>query len=326
MPASGHGSRVPRPLAHPLCFPLEPTYSPRRVAEAIGVSESSLKRWADDGRLAVHRTVGGHRRIHRSEALRFVRSAGLRVERPHLLELALPSTQPRDSEEPTDSAQTLFQLLSKGNAHGVHAFLLDLYLAGTPIAEICDGPIRNAMSQIGELWHCERERGIVIEHSATSALLQGVASLRSVVTPDPRNDKSDKRRPLVLGGSPSGDPYLLPSTLTAWVLAEAGCTDLNLGPETPTEAFVAAIEDHSPMIAWVACSAPPARPSNEDLKQILRALQPHGGTLVIGGRGFVEFPPPPLPGLSFCRSMAEIRGFIEELMAASDDPPRPDPA
>ena len=37
--------------------------SPRELAEAVGVSESSLKRWADRGRVHVHRTEGGHRRI-----------------------------------------------------------------------------------------------------------------------------------------------------------------------------------------------------------------------------------------------------------------------
>ena len=45
--------------------------SPRQLAVAIGVSESSLKRWADDGRLAVERTAGGHRRIPLPEAVRW---------------------------------------------------------------------------------------------------------------------------------------------------------------------------------------------------------------------------------------------------------------
>ncbi|HEX9106572.1 MAG TPA: MerR family DNA-binding transcriptional regulator, partial [Longimicrobiales bacterium] len=47
--------------------------SPRELAEAVGVSESSLKRWADRGVLAVERTAGGHRRIPLGEAVRFIR-------------------------------------------------------------------------------------------------------------------------------------------------------------------------------------------------------------------------------------------------------------
>ena len=308
---------------------MEPTFSPKRVAEAVGVSESSLKRWADNGRLTVERTVGGHRRIHRSEVLRFVREAGLRVRRPDLLGLSSPAV-PTDGSgrvvDAPDPADTLFDQLSDGDAQGTHAFLLNLYLEGMPIAEICDGPVKEAMHRIGEVWHCERERGIVIEHRATAALLQAIASLRAVVTPAPApgggpgdagaSPGPREGKPVVLGGSPTGDPYLLPSILTAWVLADAGCDDVNLGPETPPEAFVHAVEDHKPLVAWIACACGGARPANEDLKRILRALQPHGGSLVIGGRGFVDAPPPPLPGMSFCRSMAEVRGFVDELLAA----------
>jgi MerR family transcriptional regulator, light-induced transcriptional regulator len=52
--------------------------SPKALAAAIGVSESSLKRWADEGRLAAERTAGGHRRIAVAEAVRFVRRRGSR--------------------------------------------------------------------------------------------------------------------------------------------------------------------------------------------------------------------------------------------------------
>ena len=96
----------------------------------------------------------------------------------------------------------------------------------------------------------------------------------------------------MLGGSPTGDPYLLPSLLTAWVLAEAGCRDVNLGPETPADAFVAAIEDHRPLLAWIACSSADARPTDDELRRVVRALAPHEGALVIGGRGFGGDPPP----------------------------------
>ena len=47
--------------------------SPKELAQAIGVSESSLKRWADEGLLRATRTAGGHRRIPLAEAIRFLR-------------------------------------------------------------------------------------------------------------------------------------------------------------------------------------------------------------------------------------------------------------
>ena len=61
--------------------------STRELAEAIGVSESSIKRWADDGVLHVARTAGGHRRIPLPEAIRFIRETGAVVVQPAILGL-----------------------------------------------------------------------------------------------------------------------------------------------------------------------------------------------------------------------------------------------
>jgi excisionase family DNA binding protein len=38
-----------------------------QVAEVLGVHPSTIRTWADQGRLPVHRTQGGHRRFRRSE-------------------------------------------------------------------------------------------------------------------------------------------------------------------------------------------------------------------------------------------------------------------
>jgi excisionase family DNA binding protein len=44
------------------------------AARLIGVSEPTLRKWTDDGRIAVFRTPGGHRRYLRSELDAFRRS------------------------------------------------------------------------------------------------------------------------------------------------------------------------------------------------------------------------------------------------------------
>ncbi len=44
------------------------------VAELVGVHPSTIRTWADQGRLPVHRTQGGHRRFRRSEVELCMRS------------------------------------------------------------------------------------------------------------------------------------------------------------------------------------------------------------------------------------------------------------
>ena len=54
-----------------------------RVAALLGVTASSVKRWADEGLLACERTAGGHRRFLASEVARF-RDSGIGTEQDAL--------------------------------------------------------------------------------------------------------------------------------------------------------------------------------------------------------------------------------------------------
>ncbi len=42
---------------------MKPLVTPKQVGRALDVSESSLKRWCDNGEIATQYTAGGHRRI-----------------------------------------------------------------------------------------------------------------------------------------------------------------------------------------------------------------------------------------------------------------------
>src|SRR3954453_15398204 len=82
--------------------------SPKTLAQAIGVSESSLKRWADEGLLDVVRTAGAHRRIDLREAIRYIRAAGHPILRPDLLGVpGLDGSAPASSEDPHDVDRAL---------------------------------------------------------------------------------------------------------------------------------------------------------------------------------------------------------------------------
>jgi excisionase family DNA binding protein len=74
--------KVPRDAAPPTAEPAPGTAAPRGAAstmalsdaaEALGVSASTLRRWADSGRLRVVRTAGGHRRFAADDVRRLSR-------------------------------------------------------------------------------------------------------------------------------------------------------------------------------------------------------------------------------------------------------------
>jgi excisionase family DNA binding protein len=57
----------------------------REVAEVLAVSESSVKRWCDSGRLRTAQTPGSHRRIPVEAVLELARRGGPSVQHPALL-------------------------------------------------------------------------------------------------------------------------------------------------------------------------------------------------------------------------------------------------
>ena len=67
--------------------------SPKQLARAIQVSESSIKRWCDQGVISTVRTAGGHRRIDMPDVMRFLRDNRYDLVRPEVL--GLPATTGR---------------------------------------------------------------------------------------------------------------------------------------------------------------------------------------------------------------------------------------
>lgn len=251
--------------------------SPRELAEAIGVSESSLKRWADDGKIYVSRTAGGHRRITIAEAIRFIREARTPVVQPAALGLDYASPLNADVLTEPDDAERLLTYLRNGRDREARGLIMSLYLAGRSVAEICDGPIHHAMAQLGTLWQ-NQDDGIFIEHRASDICMQALQELRLTFASEIDNAA------VAVGGAPSNDAHSLPTLAVATVLASEGFRAVNLGADTPASALLAAVAEYDPRLVWLSASMGNEKLAlNQYVRNIAEQLAPRNARLVVGG-------------------------------------------
>ncbi|MGB0715189.1 MAG: helix-turn-helix domain-containing protein [Phycisphaerae bacterium] len=280
--------------------------SPKQLADALGTSESSVRRWCDSGKLAIAKTAGGHRRISRAEALRFVRISKLKVVRPELLAIG---TERYDVQ----SAQDLLRdSLKTGNEQVLTSALTNLFTEGVSIAAICDGPLRDAMSDLGRMWaEGDKEHAILKEHRATTLCVRALAHLRQHI------DAPSTNAPVAIGGSPSEDPYLLPSWMVATVLADLGFRDVNLGASMPVELLATAAEETNAELLWLSVSV--SNLSNKFLKEIkglILDVNAQGRHLMIGGRATDDYPWPDSPYLHVFTNLREMSVFAKGYLAS----------
>ena len=222
------------------------TVSPRDMATAIGMSESSLKRWADNGLLSFTRTGGGHRRIRIHEAIRFIRERSIPIQSPSAIGLPLDfSTTALDS----DHDHSLLEMFRRGATEEAESFLMSRYLGGASIAEIGDDDIRPMLEDLGHVPH--NSEAILREHCATQVCLQAVERMRVLArVAEPRFH--------ALGGAIGGDVYILPTLLVSGVIEELGGRAVNLGANTPMDSIRWDLSnrtaDTRPDLVWVSAS------------------------------------------------------------------------
>jgi hypothetical protein len=293
--------------------------SPKDLALVIGVSESSLKRWVDEGRLLASRTAGGHRRIALHEAIRFIRDTHQTLSRPELLGLSDLTSAPLTAVNAGAGEASLHKALENGQAEVARGLILAQYLSARSFASVCDAGIAHAMHRIGELWR-HSENGIMVEHRATEIVIDAVHQVRATLPPVADD------APVAVGGAAPGDPYTVPSLMAATTLLECGFRDVNLGANLPFESLLAAVRQYRPRLVWLSATHVEDRDGFLDgLIRVAQAVHMSGVTLALGGRAMYSMPLPELPGTHLVASMSELAALARSVKLQPAAPPPPPP-
>ena len=276
----------------------------RQVADALGVSVSSIKRWVDSGALVASRTMGKHRLVPLSGALQFARRERLPVD--GLLALTDRTDSSRIDERLCDR---LLEALKSGDERGVTGLITGAYQSSSSAVELADRLIQPTMERIGQGWFLG-QWDIYEEHQATSLMisaLAGINSARIQGSPDPQ--------PIALGASPAGDPYVLPRLLAEITVREAGWDVRNLGGDLPLRSLATATRKYRPRLIFLSASRIVDRVEFlNDYAYFYEAASQVNAAVILGGRALDPELRSRLVYASFGDRMAHLSEFARQML------------
>lgn len=324
-------------------------FSPKEVAQRLGVSESSVKRWLDQGVVPVLRTAGGHRRVSQESLEELLQRLKTTTGYPRLSSqvvesdlgdgrrLTDPSSGAISVREVSDSrtqrfaadslrdwdfaaqpagppvlkelAEAFADALMQGRDDDCVRMVDRLIASGFPMATAIDLLATPAMHCLGKRWETG-ELAIYQERRACGIVKDLIRRLKERLTV-PQNG------PVAIGGTPSGDLYELPTALVELALCERGWQALSLGCNLPVSEFLAAVAEYRPRVLWFSLSYVRDEESLvADFNQLAAAI-PKQTAILIGGRAATDALRPRLRYTSHCDSLRNLAGLADTLMATA---------
>ena len=208
----------------------------------------------------------------------------------------------------TRAREHLLRALTAGDEAACRRLVVELFLAGHGMAEICDELLTFAMKRVGELWECG-DVEVYQERLGCEICSRVLDDCRDCV-PDPDSDAL-----LAIGATPSGDPYTLATRMAELVLKEAGWRSLSLGIDLPFETLAVAVADKRPRVVWLSVS------SVADLDEFLsgyrkfqECLDP-GVALIVGGRGLNQSVRRHMRFFAYCENFGQLAEIARTLRA-----------
>lgn len=245
----------------------------KAVAKLLRVSEATVKRWADSGRLQPDKTVGGHRRFSLNAVAHLRRDLGIGPAADNQKaqkkgRVVLPA--------PDQFAHTLLRADEKEAG----ALLVQAYLSGARLTTLFDEIITTAMHHVGELWF-KGSITVADEHLATDVVFSALQTLSDVLMPA----QPTGRRAICCGIE--GDLHELPVRLARIVLESEGWEVHSLGPNTPLFSLSDMIARQRPQLVCLSArSIADLDRATAEYSQLRKITGKLGTSVVIGGEGF----------------------------------------
>ncbi len=295
---------------------MEDSFSPKQVAIALRVSESSVKRWCDRGAIGTVKTHGGHRRISFEALMEFLSLTNRQISDPSAIGLGgsqASSFEDSSTIDRTTNDQLLRQYfedaLIRGDEKECRKILIQWYGVEQSFAQVADELIAPTFRRIGQLWH-ESAIEIFQERRACEICNRLTNEFRRlIIEPLPT-------APRCIGCTSTGDHYCVPGQLIEVVLREAGWRATNIGSNVPLRSLAAAVHQEHPKLVWLSVSY------IENVDTFIRELHdfcdsiPQEVSLVVGGRALTDDLRPRLRYTAQCDTMLQLSTLAKSIRSS----------
>jgi methanogenic corrinoid protein MtbC1 len=251
------------------------------IARLFNVTETTVKRWSDDGTLKCQKTPGGHRKFDIKQLVEFANAIGLDPTGTLSLDQDqfAPAIQVAVLERNLDTLSTIFvEKALSADRHDLHDFLSYLYQHRFQLWEICDFIIQRGFADIGSRWK-KSEINIYHEHRASHETLDALARLQMEIIIKPTVDRQ------AVCACFEDEMHDIGLRCAANIIESEGWTVHFLGNRTPYRALVECIHDlHPDLVCLSTTYTEMTAGMVARLKDVRRLIHRSGGKLVLGGQ------------------------------------------
>jgi MerR family transcriptional regulator, light-induced transcriptional regulator len=256
------------------------------VARLFEVTETTVKRWADEGVLRCQKTPGGHRRFAIRSVIEF-------AEKNNLEPIGALDLSDHDGlalRIQTAVLERDFAVLTRAYVEkalspdrcDLFQYLSYLYEHRIQVWEIFDEIISPGMREIGNRWQ-RGEIGINHEHRASYETLDALAKLQAQIMVKPQNGKA------ALLACVGEEPHEIGLRCISYLLESEGWVTHYLGGRMPVSAIVSAAQDLRPSLICLSVTQVHDQWGwVDELRQLTREICARDCHIILGGRASGE--------------------------------------
>ncbi|HTY57265.1 MAG TPA: cobalamin-dependent protein [Bacteroidota bacterium] len=250
------------------------------VARLFNVTETTVKRWADEGTLKCQRTPGGHRKFEIRNVVDFAEEnhfepvGALEISGDDGLESMVQVALLGRDFPVLAAAYVRRALAPEGNQ--LFPYLSYLYQHRVQIWELHDRVIRPAMVEIGNRWSLG-EIGINHEHRASCETLEALAKLQLQIRIKPPAGHS------VVSATLGDELHEIGLRCAAYLFESEGWESHYLGSRIPPEALTDAIAQRRPDVVCISSTNNAEADLRRDLGIVVDAAKDAGAVVLAGG-------------------------------------------